>query len=414
MSCITANCDVILSRNLTNDTGKRMTHPYDPPADDTWPLRERILAGYNFVPLLQENFVPEHITSYYPATAAQVETILQEFVTEDLADTTMQHGGMRLYGATPKGWRAREQILLTRGLRHPALVSQLDHTLEDLMLALAMAPTIHNSKRTGTFGEAEAIAPEELLVYLREYSEDAIRATFEELPRHPRGFFAGATKIYRGSTTHPAIALTKLGRHYYDSEISLRLGLAPNTSILEFDTRTHLDVFWAWQSEFRDSRNIFKDALKETIRRINRNRRPVPPLRLIEASEPGDGAIRIDVEIQNKIRRAELFVGDLTAVYQYDGRLRVNENVLVEVGYALASKDPAQILLLALARDTVPGPNAGPSSRAFDIAHVHRIEFKSDAKPADVRNRIQAELEAALTKRGHVRQATSVQGRAAT
>ena len=100
-------------------------------------------------------------------------------------------------------------------------------------------------------------------------------------------------------------------------------------------------------------------------------------------------AIRIDVEIQNKIRRAEFFVGDFTAVYQYEGRLRVNENFLVEVGYALASKEPSQVLLLALKRDDVPGPDATVVNRAFDIAHVHRLEFGQEEKPAAVRDRVE-------------------------
>lgn len=138
---------------------------------------------------------------------------------------------------------------------------------------------------------------------------------------------------------------------------------------------------------------------------------------LIEARDVGEGAIRIDVEIQAKIRHAEFFVGDVTVVCRNGRRLLHNENVLVEVGYALASKKPQQIILLAIKRTNIPATTTSSEEhseeqlrkeeqaarRAFDIDHVARIEFAQEDKPSLVRDRIQRELEAALKRQKRIR-----------
>lgn len=75
----------------------------------------------------------------------------------------------------------------------------------------------------------------------------------------------------------------------------------------------------------------------------------------------------------------------------------MNENVLVEMGFALGTKEPNQIVLLAMRRAVVPGDTESNPQRAFDIAHVRRHEF-TDEK--DLRGRLRVELEAALRARG--------------
>jgi len=108
----------------------------------------------------------------------------------------------------------------------------------------------------------------------------------------------------------------------------------------------------------------------------------------------GDGAVRIDVAIQERIRCCNVFVADVTPVAADGERLRLNDNVLVEVGYALASKDPGQIVLVALERDIEVGRKV-----AFDIANIQRLTMKVGRK-AEFRTRLQAELDAVLRTRG--------------
>lgn len=375
--------------------------PLPLPPESLSSIEEEILKGICFTPFAQAYFNIEQLLEWYPATADQLRQSVARFEGEGLIKLFELHGGYRAYGATMNGWLSREAFLLERGLRHPALAHQRDHDLGDLIVALACAPVISNEKNTGMFGMEEAVAEEELRIYLHTYTEGELREAIER--RLARGDLLPSTKMDRERVQQPALKVTKVGRHRYENEIAPNLAIAPSNSILELETRESLEVFWAWQSEYKKSRNLFKGALETVIERINREHKLVPQLRLIEAREPGEGAIRIDVEIQNKIRRAEFFVGDFTAVYQYEGRLRVNENVLVEVGYALASKEPSQVLLLALKRDDVPGPEADVVNRAFDIAHVHRLEFGAEEKPADVRSRVRTELEAALRRRKRLR-----------
>jgi len=139
--------------------------------------------------------------------------------------------------------------------------------------------------------------------------------------------------------------------------------------------------------------------LDDVVAALNGQSSLTLPLRVVQATEAGEGAIRIDVALQEKIARADFFVGDLTPVYAYGERLRVNENVLVEVGYALASKEPNQIVLVAMKRDDVPG-DATKAKPTFDIAHVRRHDFVGKD---DLRRRLRTELEAALRARGWLR-----------
>ena len=177
------------------------------------------------------------------------------------------------------------------------------------------------------------------------------------------------------------------------------MNLSPEESILDLNERTHIVIFNAWQSEFNPSRSKINDALEAVVEAINARPGLWRPLKVEQATQPGDGALRIDVALQEKIKRADFFVGDMTPVFAYEDRLRVNENVLVEVGFALASETPSQVILLAVRRGDVPGQpeNAKP---AFDIAHVRRLQF---VKPAELRGKLQKELEEVLRTKGWMR-----------
>ena len=119
----------------------------------------------------------------------------------------------------------------------------------------------------------------------------------------------------------------------------------------------------------------------------------------MQASEPGEGALRIDASLQEKIRSADYFVGDLTPVYAYKNRLRVNENVLIETGFALAGKDEGRIILLALNDPVIDGDGSTNPQPAFDIGHVRRLGFRDKQ---DAHRKLSTELQTMLVRDGWI------------
>ncbi len=372
---------------------------YEPPTDATWTLHDRILVGFYFRPVSQGSLNAEELAQHYPATPVELEAVVDRLMSEGFVERYALGGGFVGFGATAAGWKARERMLLERGLRHPVLAGQSRYEPQDLVVALAMAPSIHNAKRTGMLGEEESISFDELFIYLHEYAEDHVRDVVNKLLADSRGLVKSCFKRDRELKERAALALTKLGQDYYRTHVVPTLGLTTDVSVLEFDARAYIEIFLAWQSEFGRSRSKIDEALEKAVKAINDRGSTVRPLVVTQATQPGDGALRIDVALQERIKAADFFVGDLTPVYAYKGRLRVNENVLVEIGFALASKKPNEVILLAMRRTDVPG-EPGEAKPAFDIAHVRRLEF---TEPAELRRKLQTELETALQERGFMR-----------
>lgn len=73
--------------------------------------------------------------------------------------------------------------------------------------------------------------------------------------------------------------------------------------------------------------------------------------------------------------------------------------MLIETGYALASKDPSCIVLLDMKNASVEGEGVASARRAFDIDHVRRTPFSGvrDAEAVLV-----SELAAMLRRDGWV------------
>ena len=160
-----------------------------------------------------------------------------------------------------------------------------------------------------------------------------------------------------------------------------------------------IEIFFAWQSDYKTSRNQIDDALKRMVKECNGGWHPMRPMVVTSATEVGDGAVRIDSALMEKIQRARLFVGDVTPILGSDLDLYPNPNVLIEVGYALASKAPGEVILVEHARSeaAIPGDPKDGARMPFDIDHVQRIRY---AKPADLRRRLLAEAQAALKRLG--------------
>jgi hypothetical protein len=126
-------------------------------------------------------------------------------------------------------------------------------------------------------------------------------------------------------------------------------------------------IFYSWQSDHNPSRSHIKAALDKAIDNINNSRKPRRELELVESTRPEDGAKDIVEAIKRNIDRSLIAVFDITNTAQIIGdptleagmKYQPNANVSYELGYALHSKSPQQIILVKqrrkdLGNDLVP------------------------------------------------------------
>ena len=98
-------------------------------------------------------------------------------------------------------------------------------------------------------------------------------------------------------------------------------------------------VFFSWQSDLCETRNVIRVALDRAIRHLNRGVILEESLRVDEDTASVAGWPEITSAILEKIERCEVFVADITPINGpcSDFRLTPNPNVLFELGYALAT-----------------------------------------------------------------------------
>lgn len=98
-------------------------------------------------------------------------------------------------------------------------------------------------------------------------------------------------------------------------------------------------VFFSWQSDLPETRNVVRTALDRAVRRLNRAVELEDALRVDEDTAGIAGWPDINSTILDKIKRCEIFVADITPINGPDSnhRLTPNPNVVFELGYALAT-----------------------------------------------------------------------------
>lgn len=139
------------------------------------------------------------------------------------------------------------------------------------------------------------------------------------------------------------------------------------------EVMAHLDpvIFLCYQTEYPDSSNALRDELKAAIADFNTRSRL--PLKLEESQRSLESPLRLNNRSLRKIRRSLLFIADTTAIAQVPGdepQLVPSANVCVEIGYALQSKRPEQILLARLKREDLSG------KIPFDLPNYQELEFR--------------------------------------
>lgn len=130
-----------------------------------------------------------------------------------------------------------------------------------------------------------------------------------------------------------------------------------------------MKVFWSWQSDVPDAvgKNFVKSALKDAVDEIGNE------LALTDADRPdidhdtkGEaGLVDINATILKKIDECAAFVADATPVGKTDdGKLLLNPNVMIELGYAMKSRGTGRIVLVAN-----KAYGAAPETMPFDLRH---------------------------------------------
>ncbi|KGF71834.1 hypothetical protein DO97_14890 [Neosynechococcus sphagnicola sy1] len=138
----------------------------------------------------------------------------------------------------------------------------------------------------------------------------------------------------------------------------------------------HLEptIFFCYQTEYPVSSDLLRDELKQTIATLNHRARL--PILLEESHRLTEGPLRLNSTLIRKMRLSLLLVADVTAIAQIPGtppQLIPSPKVCVEVGYALESKRPEQILLLHQERAEMPG------QFPFDLPSPNRFSFQTQA-----------------------------------
>ena len=131
-------------------------------------------------------------------------------------------------------------------------------------------------------------------------------------------------------------------------------------------------IFLSAQSEYAAASEALRSVLSNTLDTLNKKSRL--PLSLEAALRPADGPMRLSDTQLRKIRKSLLFVADATPVAQLateNPQLLPSPNVCVEIGYALQSKRPGQILLTSMKRTDLSG------QKPFDLPQYQQLQFKN-------------------------------------
>lgn len=357
-----------------------------------------ILTSGHCSPSIPGQLTVDTVAHSIPRSAEEIGDALKKMVDLELLRLVDGRPGEGLsFAVLPKSWEVREQILRRQGRRLPQLLSQLNYDLEDLVLAIAMTPIIHNQRLPpGFWASAESISILEISIYLCEFSVSRVLETCITLKE--KGLLDCPKPGDRHYADKPVVKINLRGRKYYKETLMEKFGLAEKQGITDLRKLDKIEIFYAWQSDYKQSRNQILDKLEDVVKDANQHWQPVAPLSVTQATEIGDGAVKIDNALIMKIKRAQIFVGDVTPVFQFAGRLCPNPNVLIESGFALASMQPEQVLLLQQNRplDDIPGDRQPNPDFPFDIANTHRIMYN---KPADLKERLKLEIQTILRNR---------------
>ena len=157
-------------------------------------------------------------------------------------------------------------------------------------------------------------------------------------------------------------------------------------------------IFLSHQSEYTAASEALSNTLIETIANFNLRWQRQPsasrlPLNLEISRRPPGEAMRLSSTQMRKIRKSLVFIADGTAIAKIQREetpLSIpSPQVCVEIGYALTSKRPEQILLVQMERADLAG------QFPFDLPNYQQLLFQ---KPEDLKETLPSVLEGLLQR----------------
>ncbi|WP_448562303.1 hypothetical protein [Trichothermofontia sp.] len=143
------------------------------------------------------------------------------------------------------------------------------------------------------------------------------------------------------------------------------------------EVMAHLEpsIFFCYQTDYAESGDRIRAELEKILTTLNEKSRL--PLTLTESHRLGEGPVRLNSTLMRKIRTSLLFIADTTPIAQLPTdppQVLPNPAVCVEMGYALHSKHPEQVLTVQMERPDLPG------QFPFDLPSQQRLSFKTAAE----------------------------------
>ena len=134
-------------------------------------------------------------------------------------------------------------------------------------------------------------------------------------------------------------------------------------------------VFYSWQSDLRETRNVIEAALEKAIRSLNRDLPVENALELDQDTRGVAGWPEITSALFDKIDQCEVFVADITPINgpNSDFRITPNPNVLLELGYALATGFGRTRIICVI--NTHYLPNGDLRELPFDLRGSRPVQF---------------------------------------
>ena len=135
-------------------------------------------------------------------------------------------------------------------------------------------------------------------------------------------------------------------------------------------------VFYSWQSDLPETRNVIETALERAIRNLNRDLSIEEALRLDQDTQGVAGWPDITAALFDKIANCEVFVADITPINgpESDYRISPNPNVLLELGYALGTGLGRSRIICVI--NTYHLPNDDLRELPFDLRGSRPIRYR--------------------------------------
>lgn len=126
-------------------------------------------------------------------------------------------------------------------------------------------------------------------------------------------------------------------------------------------------IFYSWQSDNQQAKDLLQQALDEVVNQLKGKGIAVQ----IEQGGGGCGFISIEDSVRIKIRRCDIFVGDVTPVgnVAMKGKLLPNANVMYEMGVATECMQADRILAVAMQGDWKV------EDMPFDFNHYTMLQY---------------------------------------